>query len=147
MEGFHYRRGELHVDEVPVSELARTAGTPTYVYSARSIRNRYRRIRDAFAPLDARLHYAVKASGNIHILRLLRHEGASMDVVSIGELERAWLAGTPTRDIVFAGVGKTEEEVCAALDGSFSRVGEAASWLGAGDPAHRGPGLGARTAL
>ena len=139
MEGFHYRDGVLHADEIPVERLVAELGTPTYVYSARAIRFRYRRLAAAFAPLGAELHYAVKASGNLHLLRLLRSEGAGMDVVSIGELERAWLAGAPMDEIVFAGVGKTDSEIRAALDGRFSRIGEAAAWMDRGDPARRGP--------
>jgi len=104
-EAFAYKDGVLHAGEIPVPEIADAVGTPTYVYSADAIRSNYRRIERAFAPLGARLHYAVKASSNLHLLRLLREQGAGMDVVSGGELERAWLAGAPMADIVFAGVG------------------------------------------
>jgi diaminopimelate decarboxylase len=120
LDAFTYRDGVLHAGEVPVSEIADAVGTPTFVYSADAIRSSYRRIERAFAPIGARLHYAVKASSNLHILRLLLEQGAGMDVVSGGELERAWLAGTPMREIVFAGVGKTEDEQRAALDGRWS---------------------------
>ena len=112
----------MHADDIPLEAIAEAAGTPTYVYSATAIRAAYRRLHDAFAPLGAHLHYAVKASPNRNLLKLLRSLGAGMDVVSGGEMERAWLAGTPMSDIVFAGVGKTDAEVRAALDGRFSPV-------------------------
>jgi diaminopimelate decarboxylase len=139
LDAFTYRGGVLHAGDVPVSEIADAVGTPTYIYSAEAIRSNYRRIESAFAPLGAHLHYAVKASSNVHILRLLHEMGAGMDVVSGGELERAWLAGTPMGDIVFAGVGKTEAEQRAALDGRWSPLLDDAERLGARDIESRGP--------
>ena len=139
LDAFTYRDGALHAGEVPVSEIADAVGTPTFVYSADAIRSSYKRIERAFAPLGAHLHYAVKASSNLHLLSLLREQGAGMDVVSGGELERAWLAGTPMQDIVFAGVGKTEEEQRAALDGRFSPLLNDAARLGREDIENRGP--------
>jgi diaminopimelate decarboxylase len=138
LDAFTYRDGVLHAGEVPVSEIADAVGTPTFVYSADAIRSSYRRIERAFAPIGARLHYAVKASSNLHILRLLLEQGAGMDVVSGGELERAWLAGAPMRDIVFAGVGKTEAEQRAALDGRWSPLDDAER-LGGRNIDSRGP--------
>jgi diaminopimelate decarboxylase len=139
MRGFSWQDGILHADAVPLPAVAEVCGTPTYVYSARAIRASYERLNAAFAPLGARLHYAVKASPNLEICRLLRRLGAGMDVVSGGELERACLAGAPMRDIVFAGVGKTDAEVRAALDGRFSPLLETARELGGEDPRGRGP--------
>jgi len=138
MQGFTWREGVLHAESVPLPEIAEAAGTPTYVYSAGSIRAGYRRLEEAFAPLDARLHYAVKSSPNLHLCRLLCELGAGMDVVSGGEMERAWLAGAQMADIVFAGVGKTDEEIRAALDGRFSLAADAVEVFGAADPAERG---------
>ncbi|MDX1998258.1 MAG: diaminopimelate decarboxylase [Thermoanaerobaculia bacterium] len=139
MHPFDWRGGVLHADEVPVPEIAAAVGTPTYVYSATAIRAAYRRLEAAFSPLRARLRYAVKASPNLHLCRLLRSLGAGMDVVSGGELERAWLAGAPMADMVFAGVGKSDAEIRAALDGRFSPMREAAERFGMADPAGRGP--------
>ncbi len=139
MNPFTWQDGRLHADAVPVEAIAAAVATPTYVYSATAIRDAFGRLQKAFAPLDAELHYAVKASPNLHLIRLLRGLGAGMDVVSGGELERAWLAGTPMSEIVFAGVGKSEDEVRAALDGRFSPVREVAERFGAGDPLTRGP--------
>lgn len=139
MPGFQWVRGVLHADGVPLPAIAEEVGTPTYVYSAQAIRAAYRRLAAAFAPLGARFHYAVKASPNLHLCRLLRELGAGMDVVSGGELERAWLAGTPMADIVFAGVGKSDAEIRAALDGRFSPVAADAARFGAPQSAGRGP--------
>jgi len=139
LDAFTYRNGVLHAGEVPVSEIADAVGTPTFVYSADFIRSSYRRIERAFSPIGAHLHYAVKASSNLHILRLLREQGAGMDVVSGGELERAWLAGTPMQEIVFAGVGKTEAEQRAALDGRLSPLVDDAERLGGKNIEGRGP--------
>ena len=139
LDAFTFRDGSLHAGEVPVSKIADAVGTPTFVYSADAIRSAYRRIERAFSPIDAHLHYAVKASSNLHILRLLREQGAGMDVVSGGEMERAWLAGTPMQEIVFAGVGKTDAEQRAALDGRWSLLVDDAERLGGKKIAERGP--------
>ncbi len=140
MNPFTWRDGHLFADEVAALSIAELAGTPTYVYSASAIRAAYGRLAAAFAPLGAHLHYAVKASPNLHLCRLLRSLGAGMDVVSGGELERAWLAGTPMAEIVFAGVGKSDAEIRAALDGRASPLSrEEAARFGAPDPAGRGP--------
>jgi len=139
MQGFHWLDGCLHADAVPLPALAEAVGSPTYVYSATSIRTAWRRLQGAFAPLRPRLRYAVKASPNLHLCRLLRELGAGMDVVSGGEMERAWLAGVPMAEIVFAGVGKSDEEIRAALDGRASLLRGEAGLFGAPDPAGRGP--------
>ena len=124
VSGFTYREGTLCADEVPVSEIAEATGTPTYVYSATAIRAAYKRLVDAFSPIGMRIRYAIKSSPNSHLCRLMHELGAGMDVVSGGELERAWYAGTPMSEIVFAGVGKTDEEIKAALDGRFHLLGD-----------------------
>lgn len=130
IQGFEYRQGVLYAGELPVSRIAAAVGTPTYVYSADGIRDSYERLRSAFAPLRAQPHYAVKACANLHICKLLRGLGASMDVVSGGEMERAWLAGTPMSEIAFAGVGKTVDEIRAALDGRYSPLAAEAERFG-----------------
>lgn len=139
LDAFTYRNGVLHAGEVPVSEIADAVGTPTFVYSADAIRSSYRRLEQAFAPLGAHLHYAVKASANMSILRLVHELGAGLDVVSGNEIERAWLAGVPMKDMVFAGVGKPEAEQRAALDGRFSPLRDDAARLGGKDIDTRGP--------
>ncbi len=139
LDGFSYRQGHLHVEDVPIETIAAAVGTPVYIYSKAAIRRAYERLQQAFAPIGARLHYAVKASPNFQLCRLMHELGAGMDVVSGGELERAWLAGAPMADMVFAGVGKTEDEVRAALDGRYSPVAGVEGRFGRGPASERGP--------
>ena len=116
MQGFHTRDGQLAVENVPLAVIAAQVGTPVYVYSAGAIRARYTALAEALAPLGAAIHYAVKANSNQAVIALLRALGAGADVVSGGELARALAAGVPADRIVFAGVGKTRDEMAAALD-------------------------------
>ncbi|WP_330083819.1 diaminopimelate decarboxylase [Methylocystis iwaonis] len=116
MHYFDYRNGALFAEDVAVSELASEVGTPFYCYSAATIRRHFRVFSQAFTGLDALVCYAMKANSNQAVLRLLAKEGAGMDVVSGGELARALAAGVPGSKITFSGVGKTDEEIGAALD-------------------------------
>ncbi len=115
--GLHLAGGVLHVDAVPLPAVAETAGTPCYVYSAGVVRRQYRRLAAAFAGVPHRIHYSVKANSNLALLRLLRDEGAGVDVVSGGEVYRAREAGFAARDVVFSGVGKSARELGEALAG------------------------------
>lgn len=140
MDHFAYRDGELWADGVRAEELAERFGTPLYLYAARTITDHYDRFAEAFAPLAPTLYYAVKACGNLSILRLLAERGAGADAVSAGEVERAWLAGVPMDRVVMAGVGKTDAEIAAALSGARSPLRDAhARGLIDRDPTHRGP--------
>ena len=102
-------------EDVDLEHLARVVGTPAYVYSASHIREQYRRLDAALSGVRHRLHYSVKANSSLGILVLLRDLGAGVDIVSGGELERALRAGYAGRDVVFSGVGKTEQELREAL--------------------------------
>lgn len=115
MDHFHYRGGVLHCEDVPLSALAEKVGTPTYVYSSHTLTDHYDRLKAAFAPLNPLFCYSVKSCGNLSICRLLGERGAGMDVVSGGELFRAVQAGVPASKCVYAGVGKTDEEIRFAL--------------------------------
>jgi diaminopimelate decarboxylase len=115
MPPFHYLESELCCDGLPLAALAQRYGTPLYVYSAAALRENYRRLAAAFAPLRPLVCYAVKANGNLSLLRLLKDEGAGFDIVSGGELHRVLAAGADPQRIVFAGVGKTEAELKQAL--------------------------------
>ena len=114
-EAFTYREQRLHCDDVAAAQLVAEYGTPLYVYSATSLRERLAAFRTAFADLDPLLAYSVKSNGNLAVLQLLGAAGAGADIVSGGELFRARLAGIPADRIVFSGVGKTVIEMAAAL--------------------------------
>ncbi len=115
-EPFTYRADVLHCEDVPLPALAEAVGTPLYAYSAGRVRANVARLRAAFEPLGAALHYSMKANANLALLRLLRELGVGVDAVSGGEIERALYAGFAPQQIVFAGVGKTPAELAYALD-------------------------------
>lgn len=111
------RVGEaLHCEGVPLSRIAAAAGTPVYVYSAETIRDRYRSLDAALVGVPHRLHYTLKANSNRALLRVAREMGAGVDVVSGGELHRALGAGFAPEDIVFGGVGKTDDEIRQGIE-------------------------------
>jgi diaminopimelate decarboxylase len=115
MDAFEYINGTLHCEEVNLAELAEQVGTPVYVYSARTLRDHYTRLADAFGELDLTICYSVKSLANLHILDLLKALGSGFDVVSGGELARVQAIGGDMEKIVFAGVGKSDEEIRQAL--------------------------------
>jgi diaminopimelate decarboxylase len=114
--GFVRTAGVLRCEGVPLDVIAEAAGTPSYVYSTSTIRNRYELLDETLAPVPHRIHYTLKANSNRAILRLVRGIGAGADVVSGGELFRARRAGFQGNEIIFGGVGKTERELVEALD-------------------------------
>jgi diaminopimelate decarboxylase len=114
--------GLLRLGSVSLEAIAAEVGTPAYVYHAEVIRARYRTVQAAFAPLAKRIHYAVKANGNLAILRLLRELGAGADIVSVGELRRALAVGFDPAAIVFSGVGKSDQELAAAVDAGIGSI-------------------------
>ena len=116
MSAFHRAGGALHCDDVPLADLAAAHGTPLYVYSARTIADRYRAIDDAFAGYPHALHYALKANSTLAVVRLLRSLGAAADANSGGEIDVALRAGYIPPQIVFTGVGKTDAELAQAID-------------------------------
>ncbi len=115
MSSFEYRNGRLFVENLPVEEIVEKEGSPLYIYSKKALVERIRAYREAFAAHPTLVAYAMKANGNLAILSLLAKEGAGIDVVSGGELFRARKAGVPADKIVFAGVGKSREEIAYAL--------------------------------
>jgi diaminopimelate decarboxylase len=115
MHHFHYAHGTLHAEAVPLARIAAEIGTPFYCYSTSTLERHYEVLRAAFAGQDAMICYAVKACSNQAILATMAGLGAGMDVVSVGELKRARAAGVPPARIIFAGVGKTREEMAYAL--------------------------------
>jgi diaminopimelate decarboxylase len=114
-EGFPRAGGVLRCREHSLEDVAARFGTPLYVYDAAGIAARVRRFQEAFRGLDLLLAYSVKANGNLAVLSRIGALGAGADIVSLGELHRALRAGIPPERIVFAGVGKTREEMEEAL--------------------------------
>jgi diaminopimelate decarboxylase len=110
-----YKENILYCENIPISELAEEYGTPLYVYSKNQIEEKFRSLNKALGGIDRLVCYALKANANHHILKLLATEGAGADVVSAGELFLALKAGFSPNKIVFAGVGKREDEIEFAL--------------------------------
>src|ERR1700692_1788262 len=114
-----FRRGAdlvLHCEDLSLSELAERYRTPLYVYSTTAIRERLAAFEKAFRDVSHTICYSVKANSNVSILRLLAREGCGFDVVSAGELERVLVADRrAAKKIVFSGVGKSRDEMIAAL--------------------------------
>ena len=115
MNPFVYKNGALHAEDVAVADIASAVGTPFYCYSTAALVQRYTDFANAFSHNRATICYAVKANGNLAVIRTLAALGAGADVVSEGELRRALAAGTPTDRIVFSGVGKSRAELAYAL--------------------------------
>jgi diaminopimelate decarboxylase len=119
---FSHRGGQLHVEGVPIAQIAAAVGTPFYVYSAAAFTALYHRFAEALADQRPLICYAVKANSNLAVLRLFANLGAGADVVSEGELRRALAAGMPPQRIIFSGVGKTRAEHAAALDADIHQI-------------------------
>ncbi len=115
MHSFAYKDGQLCCEAVKLADIAAACGTPTFVYSRRTILDDLAAFRSAFAPLDAHIAYAVKACSNKAILGLMAREGIGFDIVSGGELWRVVNAGGDPALCTYAGVAKTEAEIRYAL--------------------------------
>ncbi|WP_443969539.1 diaminopimelate decarboxylase [Sphingobium sp. CR28] len=117
MDHFQLIDGALHCEAVPLSRIVQEVGTPVYVYSRATLERHARVFREALSGLP-RTHvaFAIKANPNIAVLKVLQKQGFGADIVSGGEMKRALAAGMDARDIVFSGVGKTREELSAALE-------------------------------
>lgn len=115
MHDFLFKNNELHCENVKISTIANKVGTPFYVYSYATIADHFLKIQKAFAPLNPTICFAMKANGNLAILKSLVDLGAGIDIVSSGELKKALLVKADPKKIVFASVGKTDEEIAFAL--------------------------------
>ena len=115
MTGFFRQEGELTCDGVPLSDIARAVGTPTYVYSAALVEENFRRFDAAFEPVRHLVCYAAKANSNLTLLARLAALGAGADVVSGGELRACLESGFPSDRVVFSGVGKKLDEIRYAV--------------------------------
>lgn len=116
MNGFPYHDGQFYCEDVPLAQLAEEFGTPLWVYSKNYLLGRYREIQQAFSEVEPVACYSVKANGNLSILKAMHEAGSSFDVVSAGELYRVKQAGADLGRVIFAGVGKTDEEIRFALE-------------------------------
>jgi diaminopimelate decarboxylase len=112
---FTYQRGVLHAEEVPLTAIAEAVGTPTYVYSTATLTRHFRVVTEAFGEHPHVICYSVKANSTLAVLRLFASAGGGFDIVSGGELARVRQAGGEPSKTVFAGVGKTPEEMEQAL--------------------------------
>ena len=119
MDHFLYRDGELYAEDVRIADIAAAVGTPFYLYSTATLTRHFQLFDEALDWADHLVCYAMKAASNQAILKTLAELGAGMDVVSGGEYARAKAAGVPGERIVFSGVGKTREEIRAALEGGI----------------------------
>ena len=116
MHYFEYKKGELYCEDVALKDLAENVGTPTYIYSQKTIERHFQAYQSGFQNTDHLICYSVKANSNLSILRLLGEMGAGFDIVSQGELYRVLQAGCDPKKVVFSGVGKTQTEMAYALD-------------------------------
>lgn len=115
-------QGRLCAGGTPLGDIAASHGSPLYVYSGDGIRDDYRRFAAAVAPVDGSVHFALKANSALGVIGLLARHGAGADIVSGGEMARALAAGIPAEKIVFSGVGKSAEEIGAALDAGIGQI-------------------------
>src|SRR6202167_4672860 len=122
MNYFEYRNDQLYSEDVPIADLARRINTPFFVYSVRTLRRHFRVFDEAFAGTDHLICYAMKALSNLSILKLFASMGAGFDIVSVGKLMRCLRIGADPRKIVFSGVGKTDEEIAAALEAALLMI-------------------------
>jgi len=126
MHHFSYRDGALFAEDVDLRTIAADIGTPTYVYSSATIERHYRlfeqAVKAAAPPGRAHVFYAMKANGNLGVLKTLAALGAGVDTVSEGEVRKALLAGFPADRIVFSGVGKSEAELRFAVEAGIYQI-------------------------
>lgn len=116
MHDFHYQGDELFCEEVPIRQITEQVGTPCYIYSHRTLIRHFHAFDQAFNAIPHIVAFAMKSNSNLTVLRLLAKEGSGADIVSGGELFRALAAGMAPNKIVFAGVGKSKEEIQYALE-------------------------------
>lgn len=140
-QSFRFRDSALHVEDVPLEEIAARVGTPVYVYSKSHFERQYRRLERVLSAFGGEICYAVKANSNLAVIDVFRNLGAGFDIVSGGELQRVLAAGGSAERCVFSGVGKSTAEIDLALKlgvgcfnvesaGELERIGARAHLLG-----------------
>ncbi len=148
MHSFEYQQGELYCEQVPVSRIAKELGTPCYIYSHETLIRHFHAYDNAFKDIPHVIAFAMKANSNLAILRLMAREGSGVDIVSGGELFRAMKAGVPASKIVFAGVGKSSDEIRDALKANILMFNvESAAEIRAINDVAASVGMKARIAL
>src|SRR5579883_3161752 len=115
MIGFHLKNNRWYSDGVALSRIAEKVGTPCYVYSLSAFETRFKEIDQAYKSVPHLVAYSLKANGNLSIMHALAKLGSGADVVSGGELFKARKSGVPSDKIIFAGVGKTDDEIAYGL--------------------------------
>jgi len=118
MNPIRYKNNNLYIESLSIEDIARENKTPFYCYSDQFINSQYDNLTSAFN-MDIRVFYSMKANSNASILKLLLNKGSGIDVVSGGEIERAIAAGASGKDIIYAGVGKTDEELRYAIQSNI----------------------------
>ena len=116
MHDFQYVGNELYCEKVRVKDIAEKVGTPAYIYSYKTFTDHLAKIQKAFKSVKPLICYSMKANSNLAILKALVAKGSGLDIVSGGELYRAKKVGCPPEKIVYAGVGKTDDEIRYALE-------------------------------
>jgi diaminopimelate decarboxylase len=116
MHHFNYRANELYCEDVPLSKIAAEVGTPYYAYSHATLTRHFKAFDEAFEGIERLVCYSAKANTNLAILKLFANFGCGLDIVSGGELYRAFQAGFPANRIVYSGVGKRIDEIDYALE-------------------------------
>ena len=116
MDYFSFKKGNLYCENIKVKSLASKFGTPLYVYSAKTILDHFLKLKSAFSSLKPLICYSVKANSNLSLLKLLIANDAGLDIVSGGELYRAKKINCLARKIVYASVGKTDQEIREAIN-------------------------------
>ena len=119
MHHFHYLKGALYCENVPLTTIAEAVGTPFYLYSSATLQHHYQVFDQAFAGIPHLVCFAVKANSNLAILRVFINQGSGVDIVSGGELYRALQAGVDPGKVVYSGVGKRPDEIRFALDNNI----------------------------
>jgi len=112
---FRYKSKRFYAEETAVEDIAKKYGTPCYVYSYHSLLSRIKKFKEAFGGINTLICYSVKANSNLSILKIIKEHGLGVDIVSGGELRRALIARFSPKKIVFAGVGKRDEEIALAI--------------------------------
>ncbi|MBU2444572.1 MAG: diaminopimelate decarboxylase [Bacteroidetes bacterium] len=114
-ENYSYKNNELFCEKVSLNSIASVVGTPFYVYSKKSLVDRFHEFKASFNELDHQIFFAVKSNSNLNVMKLFYSLGAGLDVNSGGELYRALKIGADPKKLLFTGVGKTEDEILLGL--------------------------------